>query len=416
MTITAGGEMDETRSSAALSTGDPVVPRWARFITVFAVFCYGLIMVMNVLGEYVDAGATAVCIACVIALVVMQVIHSSRRAPYWPLRYKVALLSLQAAITALPTIAYDLVWGSMWGFVGGSILLMLPRTLARCLYVLVIANTLVLSLLSGANGLYVVYLVESSVLASLVIYGFSKLAVLINALHDSRAQLARMAVTQERMRFARDLHDLLGYSLSAIALKGELVQRLISHNPTKAREETVSLLQVARQALADVRLVSRGYRDMSLHEEVESAVTVLAAADVRAEVDVTCGRLHPVVDTVLATALREGITNILRHSTVQECTITVSVEEDGEEGQTVRLALMNDRPHAQPEDITSRNGGSGLDNLRTRFTAIGGELTAGTREDGCFHLVGWAPTQPRNIDAGTPESDATFNQRAATAA
>lgn len=152
---------------------------------------------------------------------------------------------------------------------------------------------------------------------------------------------------------------------------------------------------MARQALADVRLVSSGYRNMSLIEEAESTGTVLSAADIRAEVEVECGRLHPVVDTVLATALREGVTNILRHSQVRVCTIKAEIEEE-----TVRLGLTNDNPHEQSELESARSGGgSGLDNLRGRFAAIGGGLSAGLREDGRFHLEVWAPLRPTGHDA-----------------
>ncbi|WP_231626679.1 sensor histidine kinase [Streptomyces apocyni] len=366
-------------------------------------FCYGLIMVLNVVGEYADARKTTISIGCVVALVTMQVIHSSRAAPSWPLRRKVALLCLQAAITAVPTIAYGLMWGSMWGFLGGSLLLMLPRKPALICYGLVFINTVVLAINIAPTGLYAIYLVQSSVLATLVIYGFTKLTVLMDELLASRSELARMAVSQERLRFARDLHDLLGYSLSAITLKGELVRRLIAASPDEAQRETTSLLEVARQALGDVRLVSSGYRDMSLRDEGVSAESVLAAAEVEAEVDIDCGRLHPVVDTVLATALREGVTNILRHSKVRSCTISATIE--GEE--SVVLRLVNDGADERREVSALRHGGgSGLDNLRERFAAIGGQLTAGPLEDGIFQLEARAPLRPRTEDEAAAQARA----------
>ncbi|MFP3991478.1 histidine kinase [Streptomyces sp. E11-3] len=403
ITRSDGGAASGT-SAGHPAVGELPVPRLARFITVFAVFCYGLIMVLNVLGEYADARKTAVSIGCVAALVAMQVIHSSRQAPSWPLRRKAALLCLQAAITSVPTIAFGLMWGSMWGFLGGSVLLMLPRKPALICFALIFVNTVVLASITSDNGLYAIYLVQSSVLAALVIYGFTKLTVLMDELLASRTELAHMAVSQERLRFARDLHDLLGYSLSAITLKGELVRRLISSQPDEAQKETTSLLEVARQALGDVRLVSSGYRDMSLRDEGVSAESVLAAADVRAEVDIDCGRLHPVVDTVLATALREGVTNILRHSKVRSCTISAVVE--GEE--SIVLRMVNDGAHEQHENLSTRSvGGSGLDNLRKRFAAIGGHLTAGPLEDGLFQLEAWAPLRPRTDDATADSSVAS---------
>ena len=89
-----------------------------------------------------------------------------------------------------------------------------------------------------------------------------------------------MAVAQERLRFARDLHDLLGYSLSAITLKSELTHRLVPKNPDKAQNELVEILDISRKALADVRAVASGYRELSLENESESARSLLLAADV----------------------------------------------------------------------------------------------------------------------------------------
>ncbi|WP_448334316.1 sensor histidine kinase, partial [Streptomyces sp. DSM 41534] len=129
---------------------------------------------------------------------------------------------------------------------------------------------------------------------------------------------------------------------------------------------------------------------MSLRDEATSAAAILAAADIQADVAIDCGRLHPVVDTVLATALREGVTNILRHSKVRRCSISATVDEE-----TVLLSLVNDgagRPGARSSDRTTRS--SGLHNLRERFTEIGGGLTVGLRETGRFHLEAYAPIRP----------------------
>ncbi|MDT0551565.1 histidine kinase dimerization/phosphoacceptor domain-containing protein, partial [Streptomyces lonegramiae] len=128
----------------------------------------------------------------------------------------------------------------------------------------------------------------AGMLCGIVIYGLSRLTDLVHEVHRTREELARMAVGRERLRFARDLHDLLGYSLSAIALKGELVHRLIEVRPEHARSETEELLMVARQALADGRVVSSGYRDMSLRDEATSAAASLAAADIQADVAIDC--------------------------------------------------------------------------------------------------------------------------------
>ncbi|MFG2524676.1 sensor histidine kinase [Streptomyces sp. NPDC048527] len=368
-------------------------PRLAHAIIVVALVCYATMTVLNVVRTRPTTGQLVLCVVLVLALFGTQLAVSSPQARRWPTRRKALVLLLQAVLTFAPLAWFSINWGSMEGPLAASLLLTLPARLAWPSYGLLIAFIPVYNVLAGAPVDLVLYFTIASTLTGLVIYGLTRLTDLVSEVHENREELARMAVAQERLRFARDLHDLLGYSLSAITLKGELIQRLITTRPDKARQETVAVLQVARQALADVRLVSSGYRNMSLIEEAESTGTVLSAADIRAEVEVECGRLHPVVDTVLATALREGVTNILRHSQVRVCTIKAEVEEE-----TVRLGLTNDNPHEQSVLAGSRSGGSGLDNLRCRFAAIGGGLSAGLREDGRFHLEVWAPLRPTGHD------------------
>ncbi|MFI2643386.1 sensor histidine kinase [Streptomyces sp. NPDC018610] len=376
-----------------------------------ALASYCAATVLNVFGTGLGRMALAVCLTTVVLNFGIQFSVSSQRARTWTLRHRLTVLGAQAVLTYLPMVWFHSSWGSMQGPLGATLLLTLPSRLAWPAYGAVVAGIVPYSLLSGAGPLETAYFLIAGGLTGLVVYGLSRLADLVEELHETREQVAKMAVVQERLRFARDLHDLLGYSLSAITLKGELVQRLIGHRPDRAAAETAELLAVARQALADVRLVSRGYRDMSLAEEAQSARAVLAAADVRAEVRVEVGRLHPVVDTVLATALREGITNMLRHSAAQLCTITADVE-----GDVVRLALVNDRPHESGDGTRlpteAGTGGSGLGNLRTRLTAIGGGLDAETREDGRFHLRAWAPLQPRTAETGTSPHDGALEKAA----
>jgi two-component system, NarL family, sensor histidine kinase DesK len=388
----------------------PPAPLLARAVILVALLCYGTMTVLNVIRSEPDTRRLVICIALVIAVFGVQVAVSSGGARRWSARRKAVALILQAMLTFAPLVWFGTNWGSMQGPLAASLLLTLPAWYAWLSYGLLIAFIPVYNVLAGATIDLVLYFTISGTLTGLVIYGLTRLTDLVHEVHATREELARMAVTQERLRFARDLHDLLGYSLSAVTLKGELVQRLIASRPDKAREETASLLQVARQALADVRLVSSGYRDMSLTEEAVSAESVLAAADVRAEVSVMCGRLHPVVDTVLATALREGVTNILRHSGVRVCSI--QAETDGE---TVRLSLTNDQPHEQTDVLSARTGGSGLENLRIRFVAIGGGVSAGLRTDGRFHLEVWAPLRPQSSEGESLGFEPEGSERTAVA-
>src|SRR5262249_35453169 len=123
----------------------------------------------------------------------------------------------------------------------------------------------------------------------LVVFGLTRLAGLVTDLHEARTELAEAAVAEERLRFARDLHDLLGYSPSAITLKGHPTHRLLLKTPEKAQEDLTEVPDISRRALADVRSVARGYRELSLDAEAASARSVLTAADVDVRMDLRYG-------------------------------------------------------------------------------------------------------------------------------
>ncbi|WP_370415365.1 sensor histidine kinase [Streptomyces fradiae] len=374
-----------------------LAPRFARGISTVVFAGYGAVTLLNVQNAVSSRLGQVLCTLVVGALYTLQIAQASPAARRWSGRRRAAILVTQAGLTFGPMVWLGIAWGSMAGPLAGSILLMLPGRWAWTCYGVVTLAILGWSVGSeGISTLETGYYAVSTALTGLVIYGFTRLTDLVREVHDARAEMARMAVTQERLRFARDLHDLLGYSLSAITLKCELIHRLTPVNPERAREEVASVLGVARQALADVRLVASGYRDMSLSAEAESVAEVMAAADVETELDIDCGRLHPLVDTVLATALREGVTNMLRHSKVQSCTVTVRVE-----GESVRLDLVNDGVVAQDRpDAPDR--GSGLGNLRTRLAAIGGEMRAGTEAGNRFRLTAVAPLRPPKGEDAEP--------------
>lgn len=230
-----------------------------------------------------------------------------------------------------------------------------------------------------------IYLFQSTLLTGLVVYGLSRLAALVRQLHETKNELARMAVTKERLRISRNLHDLLGYSLSAITLKSELIHRLVLTQPQRAKAEIEDVLALSRQSLADVRRVSRGLRDMSLQSELASVTGLLEATDVKVSTEVRLDELGPEVNTVLAAVLREAITNMLRHSRATECSIE-AVQDCGR----VRLVVTNDGVAAVYRD-TSQDSGAGLQNLAMRLRSVSGRLTIAHGSDGTFRLTAEAP-------------------------
>ncbi|MET9365487.1 histidine kinase [Streptomyces sp. NPDC006632] len=300
-------------------------------------------------------------------------------------RLRHGALAVLVLLQGLPWLFFGPIRLGLPGFVGGAALLSLPAAGAWPLIVgVTVAGDIAVHEAGGPpwdcmdEGAY-------TVMCALVVFGLSRMAQLASELHRSRTEIARLAVTTERLRFARDVHDLLGFSLSAITLKCELVRRIAERHPVRAGVELTEVLGIARQALADVRTVADGRQRMSLCAEAESATAMLAGVGIRATVDTAgCGKLPGDVDTVLATMLREGLTNMLRHSRAAHCEIRAERTPGG-----VRLTLANDGLHAcaVPGLGSPVEGGSGLGNLTTRVEAVNGRLTAGARPDGWFELT-----------------------------
>ncbi|QFG27398.1 two-component sensor histidine kinase [Actinomadura sp. WMMB 499] len=229
----------------------------------------------------------------------------------------------------------------------------------------------------------------STLVSGLVVYGLVKLARLERDLQAAGAELARAATVQERLRAARDLHDLLGHSLAAILLKCELARRLSAADPARARAELAEVAGTAERARADLRAAAGGGAGLSLDGEVRSARSVLTAAGVTVAADSGHPDLDAAASAVLGTVLREAVTNVLRHSAAEHCTIAT-----GHDGGTVRLVVENDgldprAPRTPP--------GSGLGNLTTRLAAHHGTLSARADGEGRFRLEATLPLRPADL-------------------
>ncbi|MET9339620.1 histidine kinase [Nonomuraea sp. NPDC003804] len=237
----------------------------------------------------------------------------------------------------------------------------------------------------AGNGLDVAYGVVYLTERAIVVYALWRMARLTAQLRAARAELARVEVARERLRFARDLHDLLGYGLSVVVLKAELAFRLLERDPAAAGRQLSDGLDAARQVLADLDSVAAGRAQISLAAEAESARAVLEAAGVEVSWSFTPVRLPTEVDATLATVLREGVTNVLRHSAARHCTLEITLE-----APLVRLRLAND---GVAPAVPDRDGGAGIGNLEERVAALGGRLRAG-RAAGRFELAAELPLQP----------------------
>jgi two-component system sensor histidine kinase DesK len=205
------------------------------------------------------------------------------------------------------------------------------------------------------------------------------------ALHDAREENARLAVKAERLRIARDLHDLLGHSLAHIALKSEMAEALVPTEPDQAAEAMGEVSEAARTALQEVRAAVAGSHRPRLAGELQGAGAILAAAGIAYRWEGQGVDVPPAAEAVLAWALREGVTNVIRHSRARHCAVRIFQQEG-----MVGIEVINDgRGGAQdaPLPASAREaGGTGLPGLRARVAGLGGSCIAGPMPEGGFRL------------------------------
>ncbi|CAM5742738.1 hypothetical protein SALBM311S_05591 [Streptomyces alboniger] len=260
-------------------------------------------------------------------------------------------------------------------------------------------------------------------MALMVLFGAGALAFsavfsvwLLDAVYEldaARETRARLAVAEERLRFGRDLHDVVGRNLAVIALKGELAVQLARRGRAEAVEQMIEVQRIARESQREVRDVVRGYREADLGVELAGAQWVLRAAGIRCEVTGGEASAFPAeVQSALGWVVREATTNVLRHGDAERCVVAVRVVEelpegrveelveggtaegrvtqgppaDGRRGRRVVLTVENDRARS-----SEGSGGSGLAGLRERLAAVDGSLEAGFTETGGFRVVAEVP-------------------------
>ncbi len=219
-------------------------------------------------------------------------------------------------------------------------------------------------------------LVYAVLLASFAMFGVSRLAQRNSELQAAQQQIRRLAVAEERARAARDLHDILGHSLTVVAVKAELAGRLLELDPARAAAEIADVERLAREALADVRGTVGAYRGVDLASELAGARSALAAAGVVAELPESVPPLPADRDELFGWAVREGVTNVVRHSGARRCVIrvepsAVEVRDDGR----------------GPADQRGTAAGHGLAGLRERAGRLDATVTVGRPDDGRGFLL-----------------------------
>ncbi len=292
------------------------------------------------------------------------------RLMFAPLGRRIAVIAVLLALSLPQFVLLGPDAAALWIFVavaGG--LLFAPRV-ALALAVVLAGAMLAIDVLAGHPPTWELALTLIALTAFMV--GFGGNVRLNIALRETREQLAVAAVAAERERIGRDLHDILGHSLTAIAVKSGLARRLIDRDPAAAAAEIADVETLVRQALADVRATASGFRDVSLASELAVAASVLRAAGIQPVLPASLDEVDPSLHELFGFVVKEAVTNVVRHSGATTCTITVGrnrveVRDDG---------TGTGRP-ATP-------AGNGLHGLRARVAAVGGTVVAGPLGEGGF--------------------------------
>ncbi|MFF3610814.1 sensor histidine kinase [Streptomyces sp. NPDC002580] len=238
-------------------------------------------------------------------------------------------------------------------------------------------------------------------LSTMVTAAILSLSEAVRDLREAREELARRAVEKERMRFSRDLHDLLGHTLSVIVVKSEAARRLAPRDLDAALVQVTDIESVGRQALTEIREAVTGYREGSLATELDGARSVLSAARVEPVVRQSGPPLVPQTEALLGWVLREAVTNVLRHSDATRCEITVDGTPD-----LVRLTVSDNGtgpspagpgPDADATSGTSGTSGTGLKGLTERLAIAGGSLRAGRTPRGGFEVLAELPVEAADL-------------------
>ena len=381
------------RAGRTVSPGPTIqIGRWSPvFRVVGLVFAaYPILALLSTRFDVVQAALVVVADAVFVSLIVIGArlpVDDPRRRG-WPAMGVVLLTVLASAITLREPNAG---WIAMFYYASASAVVVIPSSIA--------GRLTVLAGVAGGSTLYVVTQDAPSAFVQgisisvigLVLLSSTELRRTNSQLLAAREELATLAVLDERNRIARDLHDILGHSLSVVALKSELARRLIPTDPERAATEIGDVERVAREALASVRETVSGYRQPSLAVELAGARSALAAAGIEGRVEPPPDGLPPAVDALLAWAVREGVTNVVRHSRAERVEIRVERDRD-----TAAVEVVDDGRGPSGHVATDEDSppGSGLAGLRERVAGLGGRVEAAPLPSGGFRLVVTVPVAP----------------------
>lgn len=369
-------------SSAPRDAGDPascspVRSLWTRGAASWYVGGgVALLWLISIAQDVVGASSTPGAAALGVALVVVFAVGFLVAAPLSWAFPQTGRLLVCAGLFALsfvlfPWIGWDV--SGTWTYVGVIV--------GMCVFGWGLTWALIgglgaLALLTGAASSgwseSILWLPAIIVSISMMMAAFARTTAAMNELRATQTRLEELAVERERGRVARDLHDILGHSLTVITVKSELAGRLVDGDPARARAEIADVESLARGALADVRATVAGFRGVTVASELAAARVALSAADIAAELPASADAIGADRRELAGWVVREGVTNVVRHSAASVCRITLGARE---------IEVADD-------GVGPRSGaaGSGLGGLRERVEAAGGRMSVGRSDLGGFRL------------------------------
>ncbi|MER5937783.1 sensor histidine kinase [Streptomyces sp. NPDC001928] len=307
-----------------------------------------------------------------------------------------ASLGVLAAQSTVLSLTLGREWLVLFVYVSIASGAALPLRMARWTIPGASALMTVIAFATPGGKAFLAGLLIPALLGGFAMTGVRELIRTTIALREARATVAQLAANEERLRLARDLHDLLGHSLSLITIKSELAGRMLPGHPDKAAQQVADIEQVSRQALVDVREAVSGYRRPRLAAELAGAKVALTAAEVAAELpaEPDLSGVPEDSETALAWALREAVTNVVRHSGARRCTVEL-VRRQTLDGPVLELSVEDDGSGDK-----GNAPGHGLTGLTERLTKAGGTLEAGGSRHG-FRLIARVPSAAITAHVGS---------------
>jgi two-component system sensor histidine kinase DesK len=282
-----------------------------------------------------------------------------------------------ASFALVPLIGSGVVW--VWPLVIAMLAFSWLPTIPTIAFSAVIVVAQILFAVYAPDNGSIVFapFVTVTVLVSLL--GITRQIVANRRLRDAQATIATLAAAEERARLARDLHDVLGHSLTVVAVKSELAGRLVDLDPKRAMAEIADIETLARTALADLRAAVTTYREVSLDTELRAARTALTAAGIEPHLPEDGVAVAPELRPLFGWVLREGVTNVIRHSKATACWVEL-------EPHALRVRDDGTGP-LQGGGAAFQESGNGLTGLRERAREAGAELTTAANSSGGFVLT-----------------------------